>query len=100
MDLRRYVEGVEQDQIECDLHRYSLKGIHVRWPVQGAKDYNRWFTCTLKDTKGLFTVISFLRNPSDQPPSEEDYQRWSAIADKEILTTTGNSHQSSLIWNF
>uniref|UniRef100_UPI0037E84964 tapasin-related protein isoform X2 n=1 Tax=Semicossyphus pulcher TaxID=241346 RepID=UPI0037E84964 len=89
LDLRRYLEGEEAEQMECELRRYSTQGIHVRWPVQAAHEYNRWFTCTLKHTKGLFTVTAFLRHPSDQPPSgEEDYRSWPAIEDREILTTT------------
>lgn len=96
MDLRRYIEGVEPDQLECELRRYSTKGIHVRWPVQGPTEYNRWFSCSLKHTKGLFTVTGFLRQPSDQPPSgKQDYLSWSAIADKEILSSTGTSHHTT-----
>ena len=93
LDMRRYVEGVEADQLECEIRRYSTAGIHVRWPVKGTSEYNRWFTCTLKHTKGLFTVTSFLRHPSDQPPSgQQDYRSWSTISDTEILITTGNSY--------
>ncbi|XP_035535494.1 tapasin-related protein [Morone saxatilis] len=89
LDLRRYVEGVEAEHLECELRRYSTEGIHVRWPVQGPSEYNRWFSCTLKHSKGLSTVIGFLRHPSDQPPSgQQDYRSWSAIADREILTTS------------
>ncbi|XP_070762268.1 tapasin-related protein isoform X2 [Enoplosus armatus] len=89
LDLRRYTEGVEAEQLECELRRYSTQGIHVRWPVQGPQEYNRWFSCTLKHTKGLFTVTVFLRHPSDQPPSgKQDYLSWPAIGDREILTTT------------
>lgn len=88
LDLRRYIEGAEAEQLECGLRRYSTAGIHVRWPVQAAQEYNRWFSCTLKHTKGLFTVTGFLRHPSDQPPSgQQDYRSWSAIGDREILTT-------------
>ncbi|XP_028276082.1 tapasin [Parambassis ranga] len=89
LDLRRYMEGVEADQLECELRRYSTEGIHVRWPVIGAQDYNFWFTCTLRHSKGLFTVTGFLRQPTDQPPpGQQDYRRWSAIGDREILTTS------------
>ncbi|XP_028276321.1 LOW QUALITY PROTEIN: tapasin-related protein-like [Parambassis ranga] len=89
LDLRRYMEGVEADQLECELRRYSTEGIHVRWPVIGAQDYNFWFTCTLRHSKGLFTVTGFLRQPTDQPPpGQQDYHRWSAIGDREILTTS------------
>ncbi|XP_042269843.1 tapasin-related protein [Thunnus maccoyii] len=89
LDMRRYVEGVEADQLECEIRRYSTAGIHVRWPVKGTSEYNRWFSCTLKHTKGLFTVTSFLRHPSHQPPSgQQDYRSWSTIGDTEILITT------------
>lgn len=87
LDLRRYTEGVEPEQLECELRRYSTKGTHVRWPVLGAKEYNHWFSCNLKHSK--FTVTGFLRHPSDQPASgKQDYRNWPAIADREILTTT------------
>uniref|UniRef100_A0A3B5ASW1 Ig-like domain-containing protein n=1 Tax=Stegastes partitus TaxID=144197 RepID=A0A3B5ASW1_9TELE len=90
LDLRRYMEGVEAEQLECEMRRYSTEGIHVRWPVQGAQGYNRWFSCTLRHSEGLFTVTGFLRHPSDQPPpGQQDYRRWPPIADGEILSTTG-----------
>ncbi|XP_061590878.1 tapasin-related protein-like [Cololabis saira] len=89
LDLRRYVEGVEPEDLECELRRYSTEGIHVRWPVQGALGYNRWFSCTLKHSKGVFTVTGFLRHPSDQgPPGQQDYRSWPAISDRELLPTT------------
>ncbi|KAF1393670.1 hypothetical protein PFLUV_G00018440 [Perca fluviatilis] len=89
LDLRRYIEGVEAEQLECELRRYSTEGIHVRWPVLGAQEYNHWFSCTLRHAKGLFTVTGFLRRPSDQsPPGQQDYRKWPAIEDREILTTT------------
>uniref|UniRef100_UPI0037E760D8 tapasin-related protein-like n=1 Tax=Semicossyphus pulcher TaxID=241346 RepID=UPI0037E760D8 len=89
LELRRYLEGVEEEQMECELRRYSTQGIHVRWPVRAAHEYNRWFTCTLKHTEGLFTVTAFLRLPSDQPPSgQQEYHSWPVIEDREILTTT------------
>ncbi|XP_012712015.2 tapasin [Fundulus heteroclitus] len=89
VDLRRYLDGVEADQLECEVRRYSTEGIHIHWPSQEAKDYNRWFTCTVKQDKGLFTVTAFLRHPSDQPPpGQQDYRSWPAIADTEILTTS------------
>ncbi|XP_053278304.1 tapasin [Pleuronectes platessa] len=88
LDLRDYVEGVEADLLDCELRRYSTEGIHVHWPAQENKEYNRWFSCTLKHSKGLFTVTSFLRHPSDQPPpGQQDYRNWPVIEDGEILTT-------------
>lgn len=89
LDLRQYVDGVEAEQLECELRRYSTDGIHVRWPVLGAVEYNRWFSCTLRHAKGLFTVTGFLRHPSDQPsPGQQDYRSWPAIGNREILNTT------------
>ncbi|XP_035011158.1 tapasin-related protein isoform X1 [Hippoglossus stenolepis] len=88
LDLRDYVEGVEAEHLDCELRRYSTEGIDVRWPAQEAKEYNRWFSCTLKHSKGLFTVTSFLRHPSDQPPpGQQDYRNWPVIEDREMLTT-------------
>ena len=87
------MDGAEAEQLECELRRYSTEGIQVRWPVQQPQEYNHWFSCTIKHSKGLFTATGFLRHPSDQPPpGEQDYRRWPAIADREILTTTGNTH--------
>nr|XP_046244423.1 tapasin-related protein [Scatophagus argus] len=89
VDLRWYVEGAEPEQLDCELRRYSTDGIDIRWPVQEAQEYNRWFSCTLKHTKGLFTATAFLRHPSDQAPSgQQDYRSWPPIADREILMTT------------
>lgn len=89
LDLRRYLDGLEADQLECEMRRYSTEGIYVRWPVQEVQEYNRWFTCTLRHSKGLFTVTGFLRHPSNQaPPGQQDFRSWPAIEDREILTTT------------
>lgn len=89
VNLQRYVEGQEADQLECKLRRYSTEGIHVYWPGQEGQDYNRWFVCTLRQTTGMFLVTVFLRHPSDQPPpGQQDYRRWPAIEDRETLTTT------------
>ncbi|KAM6924923.1 tapasin-related protein [Xenentodon cancila] len=89
LDLRQYVEGVEPEDLQCELRRYSTEGNLVRWPVLGAHGYNYWFSCTLKHSKGLFIVTGFLRHPSDQdPPGQKDYHSWPAISDGELLTTT------------
>ena len=34
LDLRDYVEGVEAEQLDCELRRYSTEGIHVHWPAR------------------------------------------------------------------
>uniref|UniRef100_A0A3Q4HCJ8 Ig-like domain-containing protein n=1 Tax=Neolamprologus brichardi TaxID=32507 RepID=A0A3Q4HCJ8_NEOBR len=89
LDLLQYVEGVEAEQLKCELHRYSTEGGYVRWPVLGAREYNHWFICILRHSRGRFTVAGTLRHPSDQPPpGQPDYHNWSVIADKEVLTTT------------
>ncbi|XP_041661045.1 tapasin-related protein-like [Cheilinus undulatus] len=89
LDLQRYIKAVEAAEVECELHRFSTPGIHVPWPVKGEEKYSRWFTSTLRHTKGLFTVTGFLRQPSDQPPSgQQDYFSWPEIKDGEMVTTT------------
>ncbi|XP_031590173.1 tapasin-related protein-like [Oreochromis aureus] len=89
LDLLQYVEGVEAEQLKCELHRYSTEGGYVRWPVLGAREYNHWFTCILRHSRGLFTITSFLRRPFDQPPpGRPDYQKWPPIPNREVLTTT------------
>ncbi|XP_069554816.1 tapasin-like [Brachyistius frenatus] len=87
LDLRRYVEPVNADQLVCEIRSYS-EGGHIHWPVQAPQDYNRWFSCTLRHIKDLFTVTAFLRHPSDQHPAQQDYRSWPAIRDKETLTAT------------
>lgn len=90
LDLQRSIEGVEADELECEVRRYSTEGIHVRWPALGAEGYNRWYTCILRHRKDKFSVTAFLRHPSDQPPpGQQDYRSWPPIADQEVLTTTG-----------
>ncbi|KAK9520442.1 hypothetical protein VZT92_020327 [Zoarces viviparus] len=87
LDLRRFVEDAEAEQLECELRRYSTGGMYVRWPFKGGHEYNRWFICILKHAK--FTVTGFLRHPSDQPPpGQQDYRSWPAIGDRETLTTS------------
>ncbi|XP_040025376.2 tapasin isoform X2 [Gasterosteus aculeatus] len=92
LDLRRFLEGAEAEQLECELRRYSTKGVHdIRWPVQGSagQEHNRWFSCTLAHAKGLFKVTGFLRHPSDRPPPDhQEYHSWPAIRDGETLVTS------------
>lgn len=95
LDLQRSIEGVEAEDLECEVRRYSTKGIHVRWPALGAEGYNYWFTCILRHRKEQFIVTAFLRQPSDQtPPGQQDFHSWPAIADREVLTTTGTCSPS------
>uniref|UniRef100_A0A8C3A1U3 Si:ch211-108p6.4 n=1 Tax=Cyclopterus lumpus TaxID=8103 RepID=A0A8C3A1U3_CYCLU len=87
LDLRRFLEGAEAEHLDCELRRFSTEGLH--WPVQGGPGYNRWFSCTLRHARGLFTVTGFLRHPSDHPPmGQQDYHSWPAIGDGETLTTS------------
>ncbi|KAJ0063821.1 hypothetical protein NL108_011035, partial [Boleophthalmus pectinirostris] len=89
IDVRRFFEGSEVDQLSCELQRYSTEGIHMRWPVRGEHEYNRWFTSKITDTKTQLTLLSFIRQSTAKPPTgEHDYRNWTAIQDREILTTT------------
>lgn len=90
LEVRRFIEGVDSlDQLTCELQRYSTEGIHMRWPVRGEHEYNRWFTGKITDTKNHVTVLSFIRQSTAQPPTgQHDYRNWTTIEDREILTTT------------
>ncbi|KAM8903369.1 tapasin [Spinachia spinachia] len=92
LDLRRFLDGAQAEQLECELQRYSTKGVHdIPWPVQGAggHQHSRWFSCTLRHANGLFKVTGFLRHPSDRPPPEgQEYHSWPAIGDGETLVTS------------
>lgn len=89
LDMRWYLDGAEAEQLECELARYSTDGIRVRWPGPGGDSYNYWFRCTIRHSAGRFTVTTFLRQPSDQPPppGQQDFRNWPKIPDGEILTT-------------
>lgn len=88
LDMRRYLDGAEAEQLECELARYSTEGIRVRWPVLGDDSYNYWFRCTIRHSAGRFTVTTFLRQASDHPPPEQqDFRNWPNIPDGETLTT-------------
>lgn len=90
LDVRRFFESVDSlDQLTCELQRYSTEGIDFRWPVRGEHEYNRWFTGKITDTKNHVTLLSFIRQSTDQPPTgQHDYRNWTAIEDREVLTTT------------
>ncbi|CAL9684499.1 unnamed protein product [Knipowitschia caucasica] len=89
LDLRRVLAGAEVGQLSCELKRYSTDGSHVRWPVKGEHEYNRWFTVTISHTKKLFKIMAFIRQSTDQPPTgEDDFKSWAVIKDKEVLTTS------------
>ncbi|XP_068562059.1 tapasin-related protein-like isoform X2 [Cebidichthys violaceus] len=87
LDLRRFLEGVEADQLDCELLRYSTEGKYTRWPFKGGHESDLWFSCILKHAK--FTVTGFLRHSSDQPPpGQQDHLSWLTIRDRETLTTS------------
>lgn len=90
LDLTRFFKNVDSiDQLSCELQRYSTEGIHVRWPVPGEHEYNRWFTGKITDSKKHVTLLSFIRQSTAQPPTgQHDYRNWTAIEDREVLTTT------------
>uniref|UniRef100_A0AAV2IZX2 Ig-like domain-containing protein n=2 Tax=Knipowitschia caucasica TaxID=637954 RepID=A0AAV2IZX2_KNICA len=89
LDMRRFFEAVEMDQLSCELQRFSTEGIHVRWPVRGEHEYNRWFTSRIRDEKNQLNVLGFIRQSTAQPPTgQHDYRNWTAIEHREILTTT------------
>lgn len=90
LDVRRSVEGVDSiDQLTCELQRYSTEGIHTTWPVRAEHEFNRWFTLKLTDTVNHVTVLGFVRQSTPEPPTgEHDYRNWTAIHDREVLTTS------------
>ncbi|KAJ0021810.1 hypothetical protein NQD34_009300 [Periophthalmus magnuspinnatus] len=89
LDVRRFIEGVETEHVSCELQRYSTQGIHMRWPVRGEHEYNRWFTCKIRDSKSQLSVLSFIRQSTAVPPTgQHDYRSWTPIEDGEILTAT------------
>ncbi|KAG7275103.1 hypothetical protein CRUP_009463 [Coryphaenoides rupestris] len=91
VDLRSYMVGANPEHLECEIHRYSTKGIQVRWPRQGAQVYDHWFTCTIKDPDDSSTFTSYLRHTPAQPSSGmEDYQSVPPIGDGEIILTSAS----------
>lgn len=89
LNLQRYIQGVEPDRVECGLHWHKLQDVHVPWPAQQANEFSNWLSCTIKHTDGDFTLTSFLRHPTDQPPSTQGSRIWPAISDRQMVTTTG-----------
>ncbi|XP_056904952.1 tapasin-related protein [Takifugu flavidus] len=88
LNLNKYLKGVEPDQVECGLHRHRTRDDHARWPIKQADEFNVWFSCTIKHTNGDFMLTSFLRYPTEQPPSTQDSDTWPAISDRATITTT------------
>ncbi|XP_065137225.1 tapasin-related protein-like [Paramisgurnus dabryanus] len=90
VDMRRYVEGGD-DTLNCEIRRYSTvdKGHVKRWPTMGAQEYDVWFSCTLRHTKGEFIITTFLRHtPSDPAKGKVDYLQWLTVNDKDLLLTS------------
>ncbi|KAK0141122.1 Tapasin-related protein [Merluccius polli] len=91
LDLQSYMVGGSSDDLECEIRRYSMGGIQVRWPSQGAQAYDLWFTCTVKHPEDSFTFTGYLRHTPKQPPSGmEDYQSVPPIGDREIIATSAS----------
>lgn len=91
VDMRRYLEG-DEDALQCEIRRYSTGGIVLRWPITGAQDYDVWFTCTIRHTKGLFIITTFLRHtPATPAQGQVDYLQWITVNDRDLLTTSGNT---------
>lgn len=94
--MRRYIEGKDHENLECELRKYRPTDTHVRWPVQEPNDYNFWFSVAIKHTNGLFALTSLLRQPSVQPSLSQDNLNRPAILDGDVLTTLGESHKSTI----
>uniref|UniRef100_A0A672JER7 Ig-like domain-containing protein n=1 Tax=Salarias fasciatus TaxID=181472 RepID=A0A672JER7_SALFA len=87
LDLRLHLEEAKEDELKCELHRYSTSGVHVPWPRQETQDYNHWYNYIIRHR--LFTVTGFLRQPSLLPaPGQHDYHNWTVIKNGDVLTTT------------
>lgn len=93
--MRRYIEGKDQENLECELRKYIPTDTHVRWPVQEPNEYNFWFSVTIKHANGLFALTSLLRQPSVQPSSSQDNCNRN-ILDGDVLTTMGESHTPAI----
>nr|XP_055052541.1 tapasin-related protein-like isoform X4 [Misgurnus anguillicaudatus] len=90
VDMRRYVEGGDDDKLNCEIRRYStVDKVHARWPTMGAQEFDVWFSCTLRHTKDEFIITTFLRRtPSDPAKGKVDYLQWLTVNDKDLLTTS------------
>lgn len=88
VNLQKHIQPVGPDQLECGLHWHKLQDVHVRWPTQQANEFSNWLSCTIRHTTGDFILSSFLRLPTDQPPSPGS-RTWPAISDRAMVTTTG-----------
>ncbi|TRY64721.1 hypothetical protein DNTS_017754 [Danionella cerebrum] len=64
--MRRYLKGSET-ALDCEMRRYNTGGIVMRWPVEGAQEVDVWFTCTIRQTQGLFVIKTFLRHTPAAP---------------------------------
>lgn len=89
--MRRYLEGSE-DTLHCEIRRYSTGGNVMRWPTAGAQDHDVWFTCTIRNTQGLFVITTFLRHTTGTPAQGQmDFLQWTTVNDRDLLTTSGNN---------
>lgn len=89
LDLRRYLDDSDVTKLSCELRRYSTDGTHVRWPVRGEHEYNHWFILTIAHTQHTFTLVSFIRESTNLPPTgQHEYRNWTVIEDTDVLTTS------------
>ncbi|KAM9801273.1 tapasin-like [Neosynchiropus ocellatus] len=88
LELRRYLDAAEADNLDCELRRFRIEDTGVLWPGLDPQEFSSWFKCTLKHTKEHYTVVGFLRLPTNQPPAGEDHRNWPPISDGQMLTTT------------
>uniref|UniRef100_A0A8C6U2H4 Ig-like domain-containing protein n=1 Tax=Neogobius melanostomus TaxID=47308 RepID=A0A8C6U2H4_9GOBI len=89
LDVRRSLAGVDVGDLTCKLERYSTDGSHVRWPVKGEHEYNRWFTLHITHSKAPLNIVAFIRQSTEQPPTgQHDYKSWAVIRDHDTLTAS------------
>ncbi|CAL8371605.1 unnamed protein product [Gadus morhua 'NCC'] len=91
VDLRSYIVGGSPEHLECEIRRYSMRGIQGVWPSKGAMPYDLWFTCTVKHPEDSFTFTGYLRHTPSQPPSSmDDYDSFPPIGDRELITASAS----------
>lgn len=89
LDVRQFLVGAKPSELSCKVERYSTDGSHVRWPVRGEHEYNRWYSLTIDHSQKLVSIVAFIRQSTDQPPTgQNDYKSWTVIQDRDVLTTS------------
>ncbi|KAI7800430.1 tapasin-related protein-like [Triplophysa rosa] len=88
VDMRHYLEG-DKDTLNCIIRRYNIGRIVMRWPAVGSQEYDIFFTCTLRHTKGAFNITTFLRHTPPAPAGGQvDFLQRLKINDNDLLTTS------------